>query len=50
VNNLAIIETILRNRRQFFIEIREGVELGRKMRAMLVSSIAFFALYGAVMG
>jgi len=50
VNNLAIIETILRSRRQFFIEIREGVELGRKMRAMLVSSIAFFALYGAVMG
>jgi hypothetical protein len=50
VNNLAIIETILRNRRQFFIEIREGVELGRKMRAMLISSISFFALYGAVMG
>jgi len=50
VNNLAIIETILRNRRQFFIEIREGVELGRKMRAMLISSIAFFALHGAVMG
>jgi hypothetical protein len=50
VNNLAIIETIVRNRRQFFIEIREGVELGRKMRAMLISSIAFFALYGAVMG
>ena len=50
MNNLAIIETIVRNRRQFFIEIREGVELGRKMRAMLISSIAFFALYGAVMG
>jgi len=50
VNNLAIIETILRNRRQFFAEIRDGVELGRKMRAMLVSSVAFFALYGAVMG
>jgi len=50
VNNLAIIETILRNRRLFFAEIREGVELGRKMRAMLISSVAFFALYGAVMG
>jgi hypothetical protein len=50
VNSLAIIETILRNRRHFFTEIREGVELGPKMRAMLVSSIAFFALYGAVMG
>jgi hypothetical protein len=50
VNNLAIIETILRDRQHFFAEIREGVELGRKMRAMLVSSIVFFALYGAVMG
>jgi len=50
VNNLAIIETVLRNRRLFFVEIREGAELGQKMRAMLISSIAFFALYGAVMG
>jgi hypothetical protein len=50
VNNLAIIETILRNRRGFFIEIRDGVELGHKMRAMLVSGVAFLALYGAVMG
>ena len=50
MNNLAIIETILRNRRLFFAEIREGVDLEQKMRAMLVSSIIFFALYGAVMG
>ena len=50
MNNLAIIETILRSRNRFFIEIREGVELSQKMRAMLISSIAFFALYGAVMG
>jgi len=50
VNNLAIIETILRNRRGFFIEVRDGVELGQKMRAMLVSGVAFLALYGAVMG
>ena len=50
MNNLAIIETILRNRRLFFVDIREGMELGQKTRAMLVSSIAFLALYGAVMG
>ncbi|RLC63868.1 MAG: actin-binding WH2 domain-containing protein [Chloroflexi bacterium] len=50
MNHMAIIETILRNRRRFFIEIRDGVELAPKMRAMLVSSIIFFALYGAVMG
>ena len=50
MNNLAIIEAILRNRSRFFGEIREGVGLGSKMRAMLISGIVFFALYGAVMG
>ena len=50
MNNLVIIETILRSRNKFFTEIRDGVALGQKVRAMLISSIAFFALYGAVMG
>jgi hypothetical protein len=50
VQDLGIVEKILRNRYEFFEEVREGVDLQAKMRAMLVSSIAFFALYGAVMG
>lgn len=50
MKDLAIIETILRNRYHFFNEIREGIGLPEKMRAMLVSSVAFLALYGAVMG
>ena len=50
MRDLAIIETILRNRYHYFNEIREGIGLQEKMRAMLVSSIAFLALYGAVMG
>lgn len=50
MRNLAIIETILRDRRGFFAEIREGSGLAEKMRACLISNIAFFALYGAVMG
>jgi len=50
MKDLAVIETILRNRYHFFIEIREGVGLPEKMRAMFISSIAFLALYGAVMG
>jgi hypothetical protein len=50
MKNLTIIETILRDRQRFFLEIREGKGLARKMRAMLISSAAFFALYGAVMG
>lgn len=50
MNDLAVIENILRDRHHFFIEIRDGIELRTKMRAMLISCVAFFALYGAVMG
>jgi hypothetical protein len=50
VDNLAVIETILRNRRYFFCEIRDGAGLNKKIRAMLISSFIFFALHGAVMG
>ncbi len=50
MSSLTIIESILRDRKTFFNEIRQGQELQAKMRAMLISSIAFLALYGAVMG
>lgn len=46
----GIVERILRNRKAFFAEIREGIELPSKIKAMLISSISFFALYGLVMG
>jgi hypothetical protein len=48
--DFAIVETILRNRQQFFEEIREGIGVREKTRAMLVSSAAFLAVYGAVLG
>ena len=50
MRDLAVIETILRNRYHFFTEIRDGQGLREKMRAMIVSSVIFFALYGAVLG
>jgi len=50
MRDLAVIESILRNRHHFFIEIRDGIGLKEKMRAMLISSIIFLALYGAVLG
>ena len=50
MRDLGVVETILRNRIHFFQEIRDGVRLGEKMRAMLISSLVFMALYGAVMG
>ena len=50
MKDLAVIETILRNRYHFFTEIRDGVGLGEKIRAMLISSVIFLAIYGAVLG
>jgi hypothetical protein len=50
MKDLAVIETILRNRYHFFAEIRDGIGLKEKMRALLISSLIFFAIYGAVMG
>ena len=49
-SSLLIIESILRDRTGFFGEISSGVRLQEKMRAMLISSIVFLALYGAVLG
>lgn len=50
MDNFTVIERILRDRVAFFTEIREGVDLWGKCRAMLVSCMTFFAIYGAVMG
>jgi hypothetical protein len=50
MDNFTIIETILRDRSDFFVEIRDGVGLRDKINAMLLSSFAFLAIYGAVMG
>ena len=50
MSSLLIIESILRDRRGFFGEISRGERLQDKMRAMLISSIVFLALYGAVLG
>lgn len=50
MGTLSSIEAILRNRYRFFAEIRDGVELTAKIRAMMISSVSFLALYGAVIG
>jgi hypothetical protein len=50
MHDLAIIEAILRDRRRFFLEIRDGIGLTAKTRAMLTSSLVFLAVYGAVLG
>ena len=43
IQDLAVIETILRNRYHFFQEIRDGIGLNDKMRAMLISTVLFLA-------
>ena len=50
MNNFTVIETILRDRTFFFSEIRDGVALWDKVKSMLISCMAFLAVYGAVMG
>ena len=41
MNDLMVVEQILRNRRQFFAELGAGYELRPKVRAMLVSGAVF---------
>jgi hypothetical protein len=48
--DFAVVETILRDRRQYFEEIREGIGVQEKTRSMVVSTAAFLAVYGAVLG
>jgi hypothetical protein len=50
MEHLSIIETILRNRRKFFTEIRQKIDVGPKIQAMFLSSFVFLAVYGFVMG
>ncbi len=49
-SSLTEIETLLRNRFRFFGEIRDGVDLPRKIAAMLLWAAVFLALTGAVIG
>jgi len=47
---LTVIESILRNRYQHFVAIRDGEDVPAKLRAMLLSSIVLAVIYGAVLG
>ena len=48
--HLTIIESILRDRRKFFTEIRQFIDVPQKIQALFVSCFIFLAIYGAVMG
>ena len=48
--DFAVVETVLRDRHRFFEEIRDGIGAQEKTRSMVVSTAAFLAVYGAVLG
>lgn len=50
MQELTIIETILRDRQDFFQEIRAGVGIKAKVGAMLLSCFVFLASYGFILG
>ena len=47
---LVTTEEILRRPERFFLEISHGIAIREKMRAMFISSVVLFALYGALLG
>lgn len=50
MNHFAILMYFLRDRQKFLEEISKGIRLENKIVALLISSSAFFALYGAIIG
>jgi len=50
MHKLTIVEIILRDRLEFFKEIRDNMELHEKIVSMMFSSFIFLAIYGGVMG
>jgi hypothetical protein len=50
METFTIVENILRARQKFFSEIRRGIELEAKIRAMLIASYVFLAIFGLVLG
>ncbi len=50
MNHFSILIRLLRNRRQFLDEVRNGIKLESKIASLLVASSVFFAVYGAIIG
>lgn len=46
----SVVMYLLRERKQFLEELRQGVKLKSKIFGLLISSTVFFAIYGAILG
>jgi hypothetical protein len=50
MKHFAVLISLLRDRKNFFEEIRRDVKTENKIISLLVSSSVFFAIYGAIVG
>ena len=50
MSQFSVLIRLLRNRKTFLYEIRNGIKLESKIASLLVASSAFFAVYGAIVG
>lgn len=50
MNHFSIVMYLLRERQQFLQEIKDGVKLKSKTLSLLISSSAFLAIYGLIIG
>ncbi|MGL5197285.1 MAG: actin-binding WH2 domain-containing protein [Chroococcales cyanobacterium] len=50
MNHFSVLVTLLQDRQSFLEEIQKGVKLNHKIVSLLISSAAFFGVYGAIIG
>lgn len=50
MNYFSVLITLLRDRKDFIDEVRQGIQLNSKITSLLISSSILFAIYGAVIG
>jgi uncharacterized membrane protein YesL len=50
MKHFSVLISLLRDRKQFFDEIRQNYKTERKIGSLLIASSAFLAVYGAIIG
>jgi len=50
MNYFSTVISLLRDRQEFLEEIHQSVKLNRKISALMLSSLCFFAIYGGIVG
>jgi hypothetical protein len=50
MNHFSVLIRLLRDRKAFLEDVREGVKLETKIVSLLIASSCFFAIYGAIIG